>query len=111
MKMTRVRVEGFTVSHDGYGAGSNQGIDNSLGVGGTDLYQRLVPTGTIQRTQIGVEGGTEGIDDDFAARGFRNVGAWILGRNMSGPIRGSWPDMNWKGWWGTTRPITFQLSS
>ncbi len=102
--MTRVRVEGFTISLDGYGAGPNQDIRNPLGVGGTDLHQWLVPTRTFQRTLFGADGGTTGIDDDFAARGFKNVGAWILGRNMFGPIRGSWPDMNWKGWWGDNPP-------
>jgi len=102
--MTRVRVEGFTISLDGYGAGPNQDIRNPLGVGGTDLHQWLVPTRTFQRTLFGADGGTTGIDDDFAARGFTNVGAWILGRNMFGPIRGSWPDMNWKGWWGDNPP-------
>ena len=102
--MTRVRVEGFTISLDGYGAGPNQDIRNPLGVGGTDLHQWLVPTRTFQRTLFGADGGTTGIDDDFAARGFKNVGAWILGRNMFGPIRGAWPDMNWKGWWGDNPP-------
>ena len=102
--MTRVRVEGFTISLDGYGAGPNQDIRNPLGVGGTDLHQWLIPTRTFQRTLFGADGGTTGIDDDFAARGFKNVGAWILGRNMFGPIRGSWPDMNWKGWWGDNPP-------
>jgi dihydrofolate reductase len=104
MKMTRVRVEGFTISLDGYGAGPNQDIRNPLGVGGTDLHQWLIPTRTFQRTLFGADGGTTGIDDDFAARGFKNVGAWILGRNMFGPIRGPWPDMNWKGWWGDNPP-------
>jgi dihydrofolate reductase len=104
MKMTRVRVEGFTLSLDGYGAGPNQDIRNPLGVGGTDLHQWLVPTRTIQRTLFGADGGTTGIDDDFAARGFKNVGAWILGRNMFGPIRGPWLDMNWKGCWGDNPP-------
>jgi dihydrofolate reductase/uncharacterized protein YdhG (YjbR/CyaY superfamily) len=104
MKMARVRVEGFTISLDGYGAGPNQDISNPLGVGGSDLHQWLVPTRTIQRTLFGVDGGTTGIDDEFAARGFKNVGAWILGRNMFGPIRGAWPDLNWKGWWGDNPP-------
>lgn len=102
--MTRVRVGGFTVSVDGYGAGPNQDIGNPLGVGGTDLHQWLRPTRTMQRTVFGGEDGTTGIDDDFAARSFENVGAWILGRNMFGPVRGSWPDMNWKGWWGDNPP-------
>ena len=98
--MPRVRVESFTISLDGYGAGPNQSIDNPLGVGGEDLHQWLIPTRTLQRTLFGKEGGTTGVDEDFAARGFQNVGAWILGRNMFGPVRGPWPDMNWKGWWG-----------
>lgn len=102
--MTRVRVEGFTISVDGYGAGPDQDITNPLGVGGSDLHQWLFPTRTIQRTLFGVDGGSTGVDDDFAARGFRNFGAWILGRNMFGPIRGAWPDTNWKGWWGGNPP-------
>ena len=102
--MTRIRVEGFTISLDGYGAGPNQDISHPLGVGGADLHQWLFPTRTIQRTLLGADGGTTGVDDDFAARGFNNVGAWILGRNMFSPDRGPWPDMNWKGWWGDNPP-------
>lgn len=102
--MTRVRVEGFTLSLDGYGAGPNQDIGNPLGVGGTDLHRWLVPTRTFQRALFGNDSGTTGIDDDYAARGFRNVGAWILGRNMFGPVRGPWPDEDWKGWWGDSPP-------
>lgn len=102
--MTRVRVESFTISVDGYGAGPDQDIDNPLGVGGTGLHQWLFPTQTFQRVLFGKGGGTTGIDNDFAARGFENMGAWILGRNMFGPIRGPWPDMNWKGWWGDSPP-------
>lgn len=102
--MTRVRVEGFTISLDGYGAGPDQDIDNPLGVGGTELHQWLVPTRTFQRTLSDGDEGTTGIDDDFAARGFQNVGAWILGRNMFGPIRGDWSGTNWKGWWGGNPP-------
>src|SRR5665213_2538886 len=105
--MTRVRVEGFTISLDGYGAGPSQDIRNPLGVGGTDLHQWLVPTRTFQRTLFGADGGTTGIDDDFAARGFKDVGSWILGRNMFGPIRGSWPDMNWKGGLSPHQPFQF----
>src|SRR5512140_1834934 len=104
MSMTRVRVDSFTISIDGYGAGPNQDISNPLGVGGADLHQWLIPTRTFQRTLFGADGGTTGIDDDFAARSFKNVGAWILGRNMFGPIRGPWPDMSWKGWWGDSPP-------
>lgn len=88
------------MSLDGYGAGPHQDLTHPLGVGGTDLHQWLFPTRTIQQTLFGAEGGTTGVDDDFAARGFSNVGAWILGRNMFGPVRGPWPDMDWKGWWG-----------
>jgi dihydrofolate reductase len=102
--MTRVRVDGFTISLDGYGAGPNQDINNPLGVGGTELHQWLRPTRTFQRSLFGKDGGTTGVDDDFAARGFQNVGAWILGRNMFGPNRGDWPDTNWKGWWGDNPP-------
>jgi dihydrofolate reductase len=102
--MTRVRVASFTVSIDGYGAGPNQDVDNPLGVGGTELHQWAFPTRTFQRKVLGGEDGTTGIDDDFAARGFDNIGAWILGRNMFGPIRGPWPDLEWKGWWGDTPP-------
>lgn len=101
--MTRVRVESFTISIDGYAAGPDQGIDNPLGVGGTDLHQWFIPTRTFQQAHGGGDG-TTGVDEDFAARGFRNVGAWILGRNMFGPFRGPWPDMGWKGWWGDNPP-------
>jgi len=102
--MTRVRVESFTISLDGYGAGPNQDIGNPLGVGGTALHQWAFPTRTFQRILLGAEDGTTGIDEEFAARGFANVGAWILGRNMFGPVRGPWPDMSWKGWWGDDPP-------
>lgn len=102
--MTRVRVEGFTVSLDGYGAGPDQSLDHPLGLGGTELHQWLLPTRTFQRALFGRDGGTTGVDDDFAARGFQNVGAWILGRNMFGPIRGDWGDTEWKGWWGDSPP-------
>ena len=101
--MTKVRVESFTISLDGYGAGPDQDINNGLGVGGEDLHEWFIPTNTFQRIHSAGHG-TTGIDDDFAARGFKNIGAWILGRNMFGPIRGPWPDLNWKGWWGDNPP-------
>ena len=104
MTVSRVRVASFTISLDGYGAGPDQDIDHPLGVGGQDLAQWLSPTRTFQRTLFGREGGTTGLDDDFAARGFQNVGAWILGRNMFGPVRGPWPDMAWRGRWGDEPP-------
>ena len=101
--MTRIRVESFTISLDGYGAGPDQDINNPLGVGGMDLHQWLIPTRTFQQTH-GAGDGTTGIDDDFAARGFQDIGAWILGRNMFGPVRGPWADLSWKGWWGDNPP-------
>jgi len=102
--MTRLRVDGFTISLDGFGAGPGQDLEHPLGVGGDRLHKWLIPTKTFQRILFGKEGGDTGIDDDFAARGFRNVGASILGRNMFGPVRGPWPDDEWKGWWGDTPP-------
>lgn len=102
--MTRVRVESFTISIDGYGAGAEQGLDNPLGIGGMDLHQWLFPTRTLQRMLFGKDDGTTGIDDRFASRGFDNVGAWILGRNMFAPSRGPWADLEWKGWWGDSPP-------
>jgi len=99
--VSKVRVESFTISLDGFGAGPNQDIDNPLGVGGTSLHGWAFSTRTFQRAVLGSERGTAGgVDDDFAARGFRNIGAWILGRNMFGPVRGPWPDEHWRGWWG-----------
>ena len=100
----RVRVESFSISLDGYGAGPNQDIDNPLGVGGTELLRWLFETRTFQRLH-GAEDGTTGLDDDFAARGFQNVGSWIIGRNMFGPVRGPWSDLSWKGWWGDNPPF------
>ena len=102
--MTRVRVECFTISLDGCGAGLAQDIDHPLGVSGTELHQWLLPTRTLQRALFGKDSGTTGVDDEFAPRGFKNVGSWILGRNMFGPIRDDWPDTNWKGWWGDSPP-------
>jgi dihydrofolate reductase len=102
--MTRVRVESYTISLDGYGAGPDQSLQNPLGVGGQELHQWLLPTRTLQTTLFGADGGTTGVDDDFAARGFDNIGAWILGRNMFAASRGPWPDDGWKGWWGDNPP-------
>jgi dihydrofolate reductase len=99
----KLRVESFSVSLDGYGAGPNQDVDNPLGVGGSALHRWAFTTRTF-RQMFGEEGGATGVDDDFAARGFANIGAWILGRNMFGPIRGPWPDDAWKGWWGENPP-------
>lgn len=99
--MPKLRVESFTISLDGFGAGPDQDINNPLGVGGTALHDWAFSTRTFQKNVFGGDGGsTDGIDEDFAARGFQNIGAWILGRNMFGPVRGPWPDESWRGWWG-----------
>jgi dihydrofolate reductase len=100
--MAKLGVRCFTISVDGYGAGPNQSLDEPLGVGGEDLHQWMFGTRTFRRMS-GQDGAT-GVDDDFVARGFENVGAWILGRNMFGPVRGPWPDDSWKGWWGNNPP-------
>ncbi len=100
--MQKLRVANFSISIDGFGAGPRQDINNPLGVRGTDLHRWFVPTHTFQKMN-GKQGET-GKDNDYAARGFKNIGAWIIGRNMFGPIRGNWPDDNWKGWWGTNPP-------
>jgi dihydrofolate reductase len=110
--MSRVRVACLSVSVDGFAAGPNQDLDNPLGVGGPALHEWAFQTRTFQR-MFGSDGGATGVDDDFAARGSNNVGAWILGRNMFGPIRGEWPDENWRGWWGDNPPYhvpTFVLT-
>ena len=101
--MSRLRVNCFSVSLDGFGAGPNQRSRTPLGVGGEDLHQWILPTRTFQK-MFGKDEGTTGVSDDLAARGFDNVGAWILGRNMFGPVRGAWPDESWKGWWGDNPP-------
>jgi len=101
--MTRVRVHNFTISLDGYGAGPRQTREEPLGVGGESLHDWYVATRTFQRV-VGKTGGTTGVDDDIAARFGDNVGAYILGRNMFGPIRGPWPDDVWRGWWGKNPP-------
>ena len=102
--MSRLRVNCFSLSLDGFGAGPNQDLENPLGVGGLALHQWVLPTRTLQKMLFGKDEGTTGPDDDFAARGFDNVGAWILGRNMFGPMRGAWVDESWKGWWGDNPP-------
>jgi len=101
--MARLLVHGFSISLDGYGAGPNQSLESPLGVGGESLHDWLVSTRTFKRMQGG-EGGNTGIDEDFAARSMAGIGAWILGRNMFGPIRGPWPDGSWRGWWGKNPP-------
>lgn len=101
--MSRVRVDCFSISLDGYGAGPDQTLENPLGVGGESLHEWLVSTRSWRQMQ-GKEGGATGVDDEFGARGSEPVGAWILGRNMFGPVRGPWPDATWRGWWGKNPP-------
>lgn len=101
--MSKVKVAAFSISLDGYGAGVDQSLENPLGVRGAELHEWIYPTKMFHQMQ-GKEGGSEGVDNDFAMKSFDNLGAWILGRNMFGPIRGPWPDGEWKGWWGDTPP-------
>jgi dihydrofolate reductase len=101
--MSRLYVRSFSLSLDGYGAGPDQSIDAPLGKGGMSLHKWAFATRTFQKL-FGQDGGETGVDDDFAKRGFENIGAWILGRNMFGPVRGPWPDESWKGWWGDNPP-------
>jgi dihydrofolate reductase len=101
--MTRVRVNMFSVSLDGYGAGPDQSTEEPLGVGGESLHEWAVGTRSFQKL-YGNEGGSTGVNDEFVVRAMENLGAWILGRNMFGPIRGDWPDDSWKGWWGSNPP-------
>ena len=101
--MSKLRVACFSLSLDGYGAGPDQSLTDPLGVGGEQLHGWMTGTRTFH-AMTGKPGGTTGVDDDFTARGFENVGAWILGRNMFGPVRGPWPDESWQGWWGDTPP-------
>lgn len=101
--MSKLRVSSFAVSLDGYGAGPSQDLENPLGVGGLALMEWFFPTRTWQHMH-GNAGGETGVDDDMAAQGLAGIGAWILGRNMFGPIRGPWPDESWRGWWGEEPP-------
>jgi dihydrofolate reductase len=97
--MSKLRVHGYSISLDGYGAGPNQSLKQPLGEGGEDLHPWMVTTRTFQSI-YGKGEGTTGADDRWAAQGFENIGAWIMGRNMFAPSRGPWPDDGWKGWWG-----------
>lgn len=102
--MSRLKVAAFGVSIDGFGAGPDQSLQDPMGVGGMALHQWAFTTRTFQKMFGNEGGGAAGVDDDFAVRSFANVGAWILGRNMFGPVRGPWPDDSWKGWWGSNPP-------
>ena len=96
--MSKLRVQSFAVSIDGYGAGPNQSLQNPLGVRGPELMEWFFPTRFWRKMQDLGEGET-GTDNAMAEQGFANLGAWILGRNMFGPVRGQWPDDSWRGWW------------
>jgi dihydrofolate reductase len=109
--VTKLRVH-FGISIDGYGAGPRQDLENPLGVRGTEIMEWFFPT-DVFTSMHGVGEGEKGIDNTIALRGFDNCGAWILGRNMFGPVRGPWPDEDWKGWWGDDPPYhvpTFVLT-
>jgi len=101
--MAKLKVKSFGISIDGYGAGPDQDLEHPLGVRGPELMEWFLPT-RIWREHQGLEGGETGIDNQMAERGFEGIGAWILGRNMFGPVRGPWPDDSWRGWWGEEPP-------
>ncbi len=101
--MPRVKVAGFSVSLDGFAAGTAQSLDHPLGLRGGEIFQWFFPTRTFCQ-MVGKDGGETGLDDGFAQRAMEGFGAFILGRNMFGPVRGPWPDESWKGWWGDNPP-------
>jgi len=101
--MSKLRVHAFSMSLDGFGAGPRQDVDNPLGIGGETLHEWMLPTRSFAQMH-GKAGGATGADDEFVARGFVGIGAWIMGRNMFGPIRGPWPNEAWRGWWGKNPP-------
>lgn len=110
--MPKVKVAGFSVTLDGFSAGINQALKDPLGAGGPQMFQWMFPTRYFHE-MTGQEGGETGVDDDMARRAMSGFGAFILGRNMFGPIRGKWPDEEWKGWWGPNPPFhapTFVLT-
>lgn len=101
--MSKIKVAAFSVSLDGFGAGPHQDLENPLGIRGHELHTWVFPT-RMFHNMTGKTGGTTGIDNDIAEQAMQNNGAWILGRNMFGPIRGPWPNLDWKGWWGPEPP-------
>jgi len=110
--MSKVRIAGFGISLDGFGAGIEQSLDNPLGKRGPEIFQWFFPTKAFC-AMVGKEGGSTGLDDAYGRRSMENFGAFILGRNMFGPVRGPWPDNSWKGWWGPNPPFhapTFVLT-
>ncbi|MBI1291424.1 dihydrofolate reductase [bacterium] len=110
--MSKVIVAGFTLSVDGYGAGPDQSLQDPLGKRGEELHRWMVATAMFHE-MLGKDGGSQGVDNDYATRSMQGFGAFILGRNMFGPVRGDWPDDAWKGWWGDNPPYhapTFVLT-
>ena len=110
--MSKLRVHSFAMSVDGFSAGPDQSLAHPLGVNGPELMEWFFPTRTWRQMQ-GLPDGETGVDETVAQQGFRDIGAWILGRNMFGPVRGPWPDESWKGWWGEEPPYhvpTFVLT-
>lgn len=103
--MSKLRVECIGVSLDGFSAGPGQDEENPMGVGGMAVHEWFFPTRTFHKHVLGDDEGETGTDDDFGAQSFEGVGAWIMGRNMFGPVRGAWPDESWKGWWGDNPPF------
>jgi dihydrofolate reductase len=103
--MSKLRVHCFAISLDGYAAGPEQSLDHPLGDGGLALFDWMFATRTARSRMFAQQGGETGIDDDFTALGFENVGAWVMGRNMFGPVRGPWTDETWRGWWGPNPPF------
>jgi dihydrofolate reductase len=103
--MSRLTVRGYTISLDGYGAGPRQSLEAPLGVGGQRMHEWLVHTPTFKGTHdIASGGNASDVDEEYAAQSMSGLGAWIMGRNMFGPIRGAWPDETWRGWWGKNPP-------
>lgn len=102
--MSKLRVQSFSISIDGFGAGVHQSLEQPLGAGFMAAQEWVFATRTFQRRVLGNDVGESGVDDGFVVRGFQDIGAWILGRNMFGPVRGPWPDETWKGWWGEEPP-------
>jgi dihydrofolate reductase len=107
--MSRVRVLAYSMTLDGFSAGADQSLENPLGVGGVEMMGWIFPTRSFSAMHGNGEGGETGVDDTFVAQSFANVGAWILGRNMFGPVRGPWPDHDWRGWWGEEPPYHCQV--
>src|SRR5437762_10454642 len=111
--MGKVRVACVGLTLDGFSAGADQSLQNPLGVHGTEMMDWFFPTDVFRKMHGDGESGETGVDNDMAARSFENVGAWVLGRYMFGPVRGPWPDESWKGWWGEEPPYhvpTFVLT-